>query len=46
MEVLNVYVGKEQVKFDLGNLLGVDVEIWDKLTYQTAKKHRDLNAFQ
>jgi hypothetical protein len=42
METLNVYVGKELVKFDLGKLLEVDVEVWDRLTYQTAKKHQDL----
>ena len=42
MEILNVYVGKELVKVDLGNLLGLDVAIWDKMTYAMAKKHQDL----
>lgn len=39
-----MYVGKEVVKMDLDNLLSVDIETLDKITYDVAKKYGDFLA--
>lgn len=42
--VVTMYIGKEQVKIDLDNLLQTDVEVLNKITYETAKKYSEFIA--
>lgn len=41
---VTMYVGKEQIKVDLDNLLGTDISVLDKITYDVAKKYGDFIA--
>lgn len=39
MKEIKVYIGKESYKVDLDNLLGLEIETLDKITYSTAKRY-------